>query len=244
MLVELAKACCPEKNILFLINLNLVQLWKILANRMRNLCLHVQKEYGQENFIRLQKGEKIEKKMAEFQNHRRFSLRCLSSEVIRVRVRLKSNIKTPRVWHIIRRSKRQLLNECIRSISNTLELHKYQSEAYISQLKEELDQMTMEEYQELVKRVIEARHSKVLECQRVKYETLCHQKTGGHSNSNYGYEKPVEQGVGTALTTSWVKIPWQKLQNIYWPMGPILPLPQSVHPMETTLLWWNMHASN
>ena len=49
---------------------------------------HILKEFGKESVIKLQRWEKIEKKMADFQNHRRFSLRCLKYDVIPVRVRL------------------------------------------------------------------------------------------------------------------------------------------------------------
>ena len=51
---------------------------------------------------------KIEMKMADFQNHRRFTLRCLSKDVIPVSVKLRSNIKTPKGNYIVRKVKRAL----------------------------------------------------------------------------------------------------------------------------------------
>ena len=68
--------------------------------------------------------------MADFCNHRRFSLRCLKYDVIPVSVRLKTNIRTSRGLEIIRKAERQLLNECIRSINNSLELYMYEKEAF------------------------------------------------------------------------------------------------------------------
>ena len=53
-----------------------------------------------------------------------------------------------------------------------LELYMYQKEASIHQLREALDKTTMEECQELVNNVIETRRSKVLECQRSKFDIL------------------------------------------------------------------------
>ena len=140
-----------------------------------------------------------------------FFLRCLSNIVILVSVRLKRTIKTPRSWYIIRRAERQLLKECIRSINNTLELYKYQSEAYISQLKGLLDQTTMEECQELIKMIIEARHNKTMSW-NTKEPSMknCQGKTGGSSNSNCGCSKPVEQGVGTISTTTNTRSSWVK----------------------------------
>ena len=55
--------------------------------------------------------EKYEYKIADFQNHRHFSLRCLSKDIIPTSVRLKGNIKTPKGKYIIRKAERALLNE-------------------------------------------------------------------------------------------------------------------------------------
>ena len=53
-------------------------------------------EYGKENVETFQQWEKFEYKMADFSNHRRISLRCLSEYLIPVSVRLKSNVKHPK----------------------------------------------------------------------------------------------------------------------------------------------------
>ena len=63
---------------------------------MRNIHLHVRSEYDIENVRLFQQWEKPECKMADFQNHRRFLLRCLSADIIPVSIRLKSNIRTPK----------------------------------------------------------------------------------------------------------------------------------------------------
>ena len=60
--------------------------------------------------------------MADFSNHRRFSLRCLRKDLIPVSIRLRSNIKTPKGYHIIWKAERALLNERIQSINNTLNM--------------------------------------------------------------------------------------------------------------------------
>ena len=49
--------------------------------------------------------------MADFSNHRRFTLRCLREDIIPVSIRLKRSIKTPKGHHIIRKAERALLNE-------------------------------------------------------------------------------------------------------------------------------------
>ena len=64
--------------------------------------------------------------MVDFENHCRFSLRCLSKDIIPVSVRLKSNIKTPKGRYIVRKVERALLNERVSSINNSLTIFKIQ----------------------------------------------------------------------------------------------------------------------
>ena len=79
-----------------------------MANRMRNIHNHLRSEYGIEIVRLLHRWERIEGKMADFKNHRWFSLRCLSNDVILVSIRLRSNIKTPKGQEIIRKTEKNL----------------------------------------------------------------------------------------------------------------------------------------
>ena len=74
--------------------------------------------------------------MPDYGNHRRFTIKCLKSEVIPVSIRLKTNIKISKGFQIIRRAEKQLLNECIRSINNTLELLMLKRDTCIKELKD------------------------------------------------------------------------------------------------------------
>ena len=107
---------------------------------MRNLHLHLDKEFGRESVILLWQWEKYEKKMADFCNHRRFSLRWLKYDAIPVSVRLKTNIRTTKGLEIIWITEKQLLNECIRSINNSLELYMYKKENPFSSVTEDTRQ--------------------------------------------------------------------------------------------------------
>ena len=119
---------------------------------------------GKKVFSFCNNGRSNEKNMADFCNHRRFSLRCLKFDVIPVSIRLKTNVRTVKGLEIIRRTEMKLLNECIRSINNSLELYMYEREAIVQQLEDKLDQNKeiLEECQEYIKRVIEARPHRVL----------------------------------------------------------------------------------
>ena len=144
---------------------------------------HLNKEFGEESVFLLRQWEKIEKKMVDFRNHIRFSLRCLKRDVIPVSIRLKTNIKTIRGLEIIRKTERKLLNEHIRSINNSLELYMYERGSIVQQLEERLGHSNLlEECQDFINRVIECRHQRVMTRQKRKFELLCQQKTGGHSN--------------------------------------------------------------
>ena len=85
----------------------------MLLNRMRNIHSHLRREYGKENVSMFSQWEKIENKMADFSNHRRFSVRCLSQDLNPVSIILRSTIKTPKGHQIIRKAERALLNKRI-----------------------------------------------------------------------------------------------------------------------------------
>ena len=97
-------------------------------------------------------------------------------------IRLKTTFRTAKGLEIIRKTERKLLNEHIRSINNSLELYMYEKEAIVQQLEDKLDHNIMEECNNFIKRVTEARHQRVLDQQKRKFELLYQWKTGGHLN--------------------------------------------------------------
>ena len=103
---------------------------------MRSLHAFIKEEYGQRSIFLLQQWENLEKKMANYGNHQRFTIKSLKSEVIPVSIRLKTNIKTSKGLQIIRRAEKQLFNERIRSVNNTLELLMLKRDTCIQELKD------------------------------------------------------------------------------------------------------------
>ena len=114
--------------------------------------------------------------MADFENHCRFSLRCLSKDIIPVSVRLKSNIKTPKGRYIVKKAERALLNERVRSINNSLTMFKIQQDTCINTLEKALDRETLSNCHEFIKVRRERRHFKTLERQLSKFHRLCQKK--------------------------------------------------------------------
>ena len=82
---------------------------------------------------------KIREKMANFRNHWRFTIKCLKNDIIPVSVRFKTNIHTTKGLDIIRRVEKQLLNECMRSIKNQLEMFMFKRDTCTLKLKDILD---------------------------------------------------------------------------------------------------------
>ena len=101
--------------------------------------------------------------MVDFSNHRRFSLRCLSEDLIPVSVRLKSNVKTPKGRQIIKKAERALLNERTRSINNSITMLTIQRDTCMNQLKDYLDKETMEKCERFIKEKREIRHLRTLD---------------------------------------------------------------------------------
>ena len=130
---------------------------------MRNIHAQITSEYGQENVKTFRRWEKLELKMADFSNHRRFSLRCLSEGLIPVSVRLKSNIKTPKGRQIIKKAEIALLNERVRSINNSLVMFTMQRDTCMNQLKDNLDKEIMDQCERFINEKREIRHLKTLE---------------------------------------------------------------------------------
>ena len=124
--------------------------------------------------------------MADFSTHRRFTLRCLSKNLIPVSARLKSTFKTPKSKEIIRRDERALLNEQVRSINNSLAMFRELRDTCMNNLSTILEDERMRECESFIKTRREARHQKTLKRQMSKFERLCHSNTGGHSNNQDG----------------------------------------------------------
>ena len=101
--------------------------------------------------------------MADFSNHRRFTLRCLNDDLVPVSIRLRNNIRTPKGFQIIRRAERALLNERVRLINNTINMLKIQRDTCIDHLDKAINKECMEECKEFIKIRKESQHVKTME---------------------------------------------------------------------------------
>ena len=153
---------------------------------MRNLHLQIKQEYGIGNVRIFWRWEKLEYKMAAFQNHRIFTLRCLKEDLIPVSAKLRSNVKTPRAKNIIKRVERALHNERVRNINNTITMATSERDTCMNALSEVFSKEVMEECAKLISLRREAYYIKVKQRQIAKLERLCHKNRGGHPNIHHG----------------------------------------------------------
>ena len=80
-------------------------------------------------------------------------VRGLEAGITPVSVRLKNTTRKSKNFEIIRKGERQLLNERLRSISNTIKLKSLQRDTCIGELERGLNNFTFWEYQALMNRV-------------------------------------------------------------------------------------------
>ena len=89
---------------------------------MRHLHLHIDRELRKESVILSWQWEHLLKNMVGYGNHRIFSLTCLSASITPDSIRLKNTVRTSRGFDIIGRSEKQLLDERLRNINNTIKI--------------------------------------------------------------------------------------------------------------------------
>ena len=147
---------------------------------MRSIHAHIIHEYGQESVKTFRWWEKLEMKMAEFKNHRWFTLRCLSKGLVKVSIKLKTTVKTPKGIYIVIKAERMLMNERIRSINNMVTMLNHQIDTCMNILNGMISKEVMEECHEFINYTREGRHSKTMERQRKKFERLWQKNTGGY----------------------------------------------------------------
>ena len=137
---------------------------------MRNIHAHIISEYGQESVKTFRQWEKLEMKMADFKNHRRFVLRCLSKGIIPVSIELKSTVKTPKGIYIVRKAETMPMNERIRSINNKITMLNCQIHTCITNLGSMVNMEIMGDCHEFINYRRERKHCKTLERQKDKFD--------------------------------------------------------------------------
>ena len=144
---------------------------------MRNLHKIILEQYGMEALHLLRDWEKLQIRDCNYRNHRIFTLRCISKGLIPVSISLKATIKTEEASKIIKKAEKDNLQARVKSINSLLGYNAKQRDLIRAKLGSILPSTSMKECQELIDKVSEFRHSKVVQRQIYKFNKLM-QKEG------------------------------------------------------------------
>ena len=144
----------------------------LYMNKMRNLHNFMEEKLGKKSLCLLQEWESLEINDSDYRNHHRFTLRCLSKDLIPVSVKLKSTVNTRTAKQILHKAERQLLQDRIQGINgilqdNTVKLHRCRS-----RMTSLVTSTTMEKCSNFLKKVRESRFIKVRDTQVNKCNRL------------------------------------------------------------------------
>ena len=151
-------------------------------------------KFGKEHITLLWELEDLVKKVTDFVNTRRFTLRYSKSGVTPVSLGLKNNIRTPRSFAIIRAGERQLFNKSIRCLNNTINISSVKRDTSINQLVSVWDRDTLKECKVFINRMREARYVREFQRQKSKFSSPWLKNTDGHSNINLGQDQSGKYG--------------------------------------------------
>ena len=122
----------------------------------------MEEKHGKESLHLLWEWETLEVKDSDYRNHQRFTLRCLSKDLIPVSIRLRSTINTRRVKQIIHKAERQLLQDRVKGINGILQDNTIKLDRCMSRLSSLVTTTTtIEKCTEFIKKVRESRFIKV-----------------------------------------------------------------------------------
>ena len=157
-----------------------------------NLISDLRTKYGEESVRSFRKWEIIVKKMADYRNHRRFTLKCIKASITPVSCKLKNPLsyKSTRSYQIIHKAEKQLLYECIRNINSILATLDKQREDQYQKFKDSLNPNNQEHEQYLgrsrtfINMIKEHRHDKIKTKHINKFKKLYFKRYGYHHNIN------------------------------------------------------------
>ena len=105
----------------------------------------MEKEFGNENVLELQKWEHLVEKIMDFENHIMFTLRCLKKDITQLSLKCMNTVGTSKILSIIKKAEMELMNEQIRTINNTIGVCGLERDMCITATSRDLDKVTFSE---------------------------------------------------------------------------------------------------
>ena len=93
----------------FTLFLNYQILFIMYTDKDSNLISDLRTKYGEESVGPIRKWEITVKKMVDYRNHRRFTLRCIKASITPVSCKLKNLLKTSKSYNIIHKSRKTVI---------------------------------------------------------------------------------------------------------------------------------------
>ena len=139
---------------------------------MRNLHNFIEQKHGKESWQLLWEWESLEIKDSDYRNHQRFTLRCISKDLIPDSVRLKSIINIKIAKQIVHRAERHLLQDRVKGINGILWDNAIKLDTWRSRLLSLVTTTTMEKCTDFINKVREFRFIKIRNRQVNKFNRL------------------------------------------------------------------------
>ncbi len=162
-------------------------------------------EFGKDCLKLVKDFERTARKLANYRNHLRFSLRCLHADVIPRSIQLTSNIKGSRAEKIIHNTELMLLSERIRQINFTIKNLNNKKEEILSNLRTQLPRETLDRVTEFTERAQLAEHVKGKTRQVAKFGRLaCSNEPTGRADLDKNWRSS-EDKTSPNQKDRWVK---------------------------------------
>ena len=141
-------------------------------NRMRNLHQIILEQHGREALLLFKEWEQFKLRDCNYRNHRIFTLKCISNELVPVSFRLKTTLKTEKGRKIIRKAERDLLQARVKSINSILGDNAKQIELSRPKLTSIVSATSRDKCQQFIDKECELRFLKIKERQVNKFNRL------------------------------------------------------------------------
>ncbi|XP_051781539.1 uncharacterized protein LOC127527292 [Erpetoichthys calabaricus] len=149
----------------------------------QNMHRDIESHFGKDGLKLVREYEQTARKMADYRNHLRFSLRCRQSGITPKSLQMKSSVKGLRANKILQKAQSQLLNERVRQTNFTIDVLKSKEEQIHQRLSSLLDEKTLQQVLEFTEKARLAQHEKSKTRQKRKFDLLAvrhkHQHTMG-----------------------------------------------------------------
>ena len=158
------------------------------TNKVSNVFRYLKNKYQEECVRLLRNLEFTIKKMADYRNHRRFTLICIKVSLTPVSCKLRNPLETNKSYNIIHKAEKQLLYERIRNINSILYMYEHNRCKQYSHLRNMINENEINSCSHLINRIKEHRHDKIKARQIDTFEHLYFKKHEYHLNFTRGSE--------------------------------------------------------